>query len=157
MTKLLHRIRHDEHGGAMVETALALPVFLTMIWGIVQFGLAVHANNGTQNALGEGARFATLCVQPTVTTGCRRPTNAAIIARINERLFASNYGTFGTPTVTPGPTTAAIPYLDLRVTYSFPTSLIFVNGPEIVFVRSKRVYTTGQPVPPPATTTPAAT
>ena len=141
----------DEHGGAMVETALALPVLLTMIWGIVQFGLAMHANNGIQNALGEGARFATLCVNPTLATGCRRPTNAEIIARIKERRFSSTYGTFDEPTVTPSPAGATLPYVDLQVVYRMPTSLIFVNGPVIVFNRSKRVYVTGAPTPSAAT------
>lgn len=148
MNATLRRIVRDESGGAMVETALALPIFLMMIWGIVQFGLAVHANNGIQNALGEGARYATLCVNPTIANGCRRPTDAQIVARINDRRFSSTYGSFGTPTVTPGPNTAAIPYIDLRVTYTMPTSLIFINGPVMTFVRTKRVYVTGQPTPP---------
>ncbi len=151
MSKRLRSIIEDQQGGAMVETALALPIFLTMIWGVVQFGLAVFASNGLQNALGEGARFATLCVQPTVTTGCRRPSNDDIIARMNARKFGLTYGSFGTPTVTPGASTSAIPYIDLRMTYSMPTSLIFLNGPTITFTRTKRVYVTGQPVPVPAT------
>ncbi len=137
----------DESGGAMVETALALPVFLSMIWGIVQFGLAMFASNGIQNALGEGARFATLCVQPTLATGCRRPNNQQIIDRVNDRRFGLTYGSYGTPTVTPGPTTAPIPYLDLAMSYSMPTNLILVNGPTITFVKTKRVYVTGQPLP----------
>lgn len=141
------RLLRDESGGAMVETALALPVFLTMIWGITQFGLAMHANNGIQNALGEGARYATLCVNPTLVNGCRRPTNAQIIARIKERRFSSTYGTFDEPTITASPSTATMPYVDLQLTYRMPTSLIFLNGPVIVFTRSKRVYVTGSPTP----------
>lgn len=137
----------DERGGAMVETALALPILLTMIWGIVQFGLAMHANNGIQNALGEGARYATLCVNPTLVNGCRRPTDAQIIARIKERRFSSTYGSFDDPTVTPSPSTATMPYVDLQVVYRMPTSLIFVNGPVMVFTRTKRVYVTGSPTP----------
>jgi Flp pilus assembly protein TadG len=147
----IRQLLGDEHGGAMVETALALPIFLSMIWGVTQFGLAMHANNGIQNALGEGARFATLCVSPTLATGCRRPSNAEIIARINERRFSSTYGTFDNPTVTASPATATMPYLDLQVTYRMPTSLIFVNGPVMVFTRTKRVYVTGAPMPSVAT------
>jgi Flp pilus assembly protein TadG len=145
--RLFSKLLRDTEGGAMVETALALPVFLTMIWGITQFGLAMHANNGIQNALGEGARFATLCVNPTLATGCRRPTNDQIIARIKERRFSSTYGTFDEPTITPSPSTATMPFVDLQLTYRMPTSLIFLNGPVIVFTRSKRVYVTGSPTP----------
>lgn len=144
--ELFRRLARDESGAAMVQAALALPPFLMMIWGITQFGLAVHANNGIQNALGEGARYATLCVSPTVTTGCRRPSNDQIIAKINSSRFASSYGTYGTPTVTASPSSATIKYLDLKVTYSAPTNLIFVNGPVINFVRTKRVYVAGDPI-----------
>ena len=146
MMRIIRNIGKDEHGSAMVQLALALPVFLTMIWGIVQFGLAVFANNGLQQALGEGARFATLCVSPTVATGCRRHSDTDIRAKIVSSRFNSTYGSYGTPTVTPGPATAAIKYVDLAATYSMPTSLIFVNGPTIVFTRTKRVYVAGDPV-----------
>lgn len=147
MMRIGRDLLRDERGGAMVETALALPILLTMIWGIVQFGLAMHANNGIQNALGEGARYATLCVNPTLVNGCRRPTDAQIIARIKERRFSSTYGSFDDPTVTPSPSTATMPYVDLQVVYRMPTSLIFVNGPVMVFTRTKRVYVTGSPTP----------
>lgn len=147
----LQKLFRDQSGAAVVETALALPVLLSMIWGITQFGLAMHANNGIQNALGEGARYATLCVNPTITTGCRRPTDDEIKARITARKFSSTYGTFDTPTITASPASATMPYLDLSVTYRMPTSLIFVNGPVMVFTRTKRVYVTGSPTPAAAT------
>jgi Flp pilus assembly protein TadG len=124
----------------MVEAALALPVFFAMMWGVVQFGLALHANAGIQQALGEGARFATLCVNPNPTTGCGRHSDADIIARINARRFSSTYGTFGTPTVSAGTTPTGLRFLDLSVTYTVVPSLILVNGPTITFVRTKRVY-----------------
>ena len=155
--RVFSNLVRDNCGGAMVETALALPIFLSMIWGVTQFGLAMHANNGIQNALGEGARFATLCVNPTLANGCRRPTDAEIIARIKERRFSSTYGTFDEPTVNASPATATMPYVDLSVTYRMPTNLIFVNGPVMVFTRTKRVYVTGGPMPASVPATPAAT
>lgn len=152
MTMMLRALVRDEAGGAMVETAFALPVLVTMIYGIFQFGIAMYANSSIQNSLGEGARFATLCVNPSIATGCGRPTNEQIIARMTAARFGAPYGTYGTPTVVPGPTGTR--YLDLTATYSMPTSFILVNGPVINFVRTKRVYT-ADPPPPPATTTPA--
>lgn len=140
MMALLHKLARDDSGGAMVETALALPIGLTMIWGVIQFGLALYANAGIQNALGEGARYATLCVAPNAATGCGRPTDEQIVTRISERRFSSTYGTFGTPTVAAGQTSSGLRYLDLKVTYSVVPSLILVNGPTIVFTRTKRVY-----------------
>jgi hypothetical protein len=58
-----------------------------MIWGITQFG-SPCTRTGIQNALGEGARFATLCVNPTLATGCGAQRTPQIIARINERRFS---------------------------------------------------------------------
>ena len=61
-------LRRDERGVAATEMALALPVLITMIYGIFQVGLLYQANAGMQHALGEGARLATLCVPTTVVT-----------------------------------------------------------------------------------------
>lgn len=125
----------------MVETAFALPVLLVMIWGIFQFGVAMHANAGMQNALGEGARLATLCVNPTVATGCSRPTDAQIVTRMRDRRFGTGYGSFGTPTVTPGPATEK--YITLAVNYTIPLNFLFFPGPNITFRQTKRVYVAG--------------
>jgi Flp pilus assembly protein TadG len=137
----LRALLRDEAGGAMVETAFALPVLITMIYGIFQFGIAMYANSSIQNALGDGARYATLCVNPSTATGCGRPTNDQIIARIKAARMGAPYGTYGEPTVVAGPDGCRC--LDLGVTYVMPTSFILVNGPVITFVRSKRVYVAG--------------
>ena len=54
--KLLTLLRRDQDGAAAVEMALALPVLVSMIYGIFQVGLLYQANAGMQHALGEGAR-----------------------------------------------------------------------------------------------------
>ena len=45
-------LKRDERGGAMVETAFALPILIIMIWMIAQLGLAFRAMAGIQHALG---------------------------------------------------------------------------------------------------------
>ena len=63
-----HLIRRDESGAAIIEFALSVPILVTMIYGIFELSQLFEANAGMQHALGEGARFATLCI-PT-STGC---------------------------------------------------------------------------------------
>jgi len=50
------RNAHDEHGQALVEMALALPVFLVMLLGIFSLGLGVYTWNGLAEAAREIAR-----------------------------------------------------------------------------------------------------
>ena len=57
--KQRHFLR-DESGAAAVEMAFALPVMIVMIWAFVQFAQVYRAMAGIQQALGQGARYATL-------------------------------------------------------------------------------------------------
>jgi Flp pilus assembly protein TadG len=137
MNRFVQLLR-DERGATIVETAFALPVLLMMIWGIFQFGMVLNGNAGMQHALGEGARLATLCLNPTVATGCGTPTNQQIIERMQSARFGTGYGTFGTPTVQNGP--AGTNTRILTVTYTMPLNFLFFAGPTITFTRSKTVY-----------------
>lgn len=139
MTRFI-RLRRDERGAAVIEIAIALPTLILFIWGIFQLGIAFQANAGMQHALGEGARFATLCLNPT-STGCSTPTNTAISNRIYDRVFGTNVGTFSTPIVTDGP--SGEKYKDLSVTFTMPTNFLFFNGPNISITKTKRVYVAG--------------
>lgn len=52
--------RHCREGSAIVETALVLPIFLTLILGLVEFGRAMAVSNLLTNCAREGARLATI-------------------------------------------------------------------------------------------------
>jgi Flp pilus assembly protein TadG len=80
-----HR-RYRSRGQGLVEFALVLPIFLVLVMGIADLGLAVFAYNSVTNAAREGARLA-IVNQDTakITT---RATSQAAVAR--------------TPTVTVG-------------------------------------------------------
>jgi Flp pilus assembly protein TadG len=131
----------DESGGAMVETAFALPVLITLIWGIYQFGVALQGNAGMQHSLGEGARLATLCVNPNIVTGCGRPTNAEIIARMRANRFSAGYGSYGEPTITEG--AAGTRTIILNTSFTMPMDFLFFPGPNVTLSRSKTVYLAG--------------
>lgn len=135
---VLKLLRRETEGAAAIEFAIALPVLLVLIYGIFQVGLVFQANAGMQHALGEGARYATLCV-PT-STGCNTPSDSAVVTRMSSKLFGMNIGTFGTPTVTTPASTTCTFCRDLRVTYTVTPNYLFFRGPAISLSRSKRVY-----------------
>ena len=135
MGKLLRR---DERGAAAIEMAISLPVLLLMIYGIFQVGLIFQANAGMQHALGEGARYATLCI-PT-SSGCDAPSDSAVVTRMSSKLFGMNIGTFGTPTVSTPASSTCTHCRTLQVTYTVTPDYLFFRGPPITLTRDKRVY-----------------
>ena len=148
MTRFI-RIRRDERGAAVIEIAIALPTLILFIWGIFQLGIAFQASAGMQHALGEGARLATICVNPTAA-GCSTPTDAAILAKVNDKLFGTGIGDFDVeitrPVDDPDTTTvdeSDVNYIDLNATFSMPTNFLFFNGPNVNLSRTKRVYMAG--------------
>lgn len=135
---ILKLLRRNQQGAAAIEMAIALPVLVVMIYGIFQIGLVFQANAGMQHALGEGARLASLCV-PT-TDACNAPSDSSIVTRMQSKLFGSNIGSFGTPTVTdPGASTCTNCRV-LTVTYTVTPNYLFFNGSPITLTRTKRVY-----------------
>lgn len=124
----------DERGASAVEFALAVPVLITMIWGIFQVGLLYQANAGMQHALGEGARFATLCVNVTATS-CTAPSDADIKSRMSSKLFGRGTGQFTVQDPVSG-----TGFKTLRVTYTVPMNFLFFPGPTVTLNRSKKAY-----------------
>ena len=70
--KLRFQLSRDDRGAAAVEMAFALPILIVMLWAFVQLAQVYRAVAGMQQALGEGARYATLCINPGAT-GCSAP------------------------------------------------------------------------------------
>ncbi|MEA3081566.1 MAG: hypothetical protein QOD54_1234 [Sphingomonadales bacterium] len=150
--KLL-RLNRDERGAAAVEMAFALPVLVVMLWAFVQLAQVYRAVAGMQQALGEGARYATLCYTQNVS-GCAAPAagtgTSPAAGTIKAKIYTSVYG------IGPGTFTVADPqsgtsgtatYYDLSVTYSQPTNLIMFPGPTMTLVRTKRVWISGNGTP----------
>lgn len=134
MSRLAQMLRNDERGAAAVEFALAIPVLVSMIWGIFQVGTFFEANAGMQQALGEGARYATLYV---ADTSDHRPTDADIKARMETSAFKPTAGQF----------TASDPvdgagFKTLTVSYQMPLDFLFFDGPTVTLTKSKKVYVT---------------
>jgi Flp pilus assembly protein TadG len=136
--KLGRIIRQDERGAAAIEAAFALPVLVVMIWMLAQLGGVYRALAGIQMALGEGARFATVCT-PTAL-GCTSPTRAQVKTKVESAVYGTSIGgSFNVPTPTCG-ASGTSQYYDVTITYTQPTSLLLVPGPTINLGRSKRVW-----------------
>lgn len=126
----IKRLRNDESGAAVIEMAFALPILIMLIWMVIQLGMVFRAMSGIQHALGEGARAATLWPVPATST---------VQAKMNAAVYGIKPGTFTIPTPVAGNADGS-DYLDLKVTYSQSTDLIFIPGPTITVSRSKRVW-----------------
>ena len=136
--RLRHQLAGNESGAAAVEMAFAIPVLVVMLWAFVQLAEVYRAVAGIQQALGEGARFATLCLSPSAT-GCTAPTAAQIKTKINDSVYGIGPGTFTVNDPVSGSSGTA-KYYDLTVSYSQPTSLLLFPGPTMSLSRSKRVW-----------------
>lgn len=131
-------IRRDDRGAAALEMALAVPVLVSMIYGIFTLGQLFEANAGMQHALGEGARYGTLCLSMASSGTCTLPTDTQISSKVTSKLFGTRNGTFDTPTV--DSTTALSGYKTITVTYHQTMNFLFFTGPRVNLTRSKRVY-----------------
>lgn len=139
----IRRFRKDERGTAAIEMALGLPILILFIFGIFRIGVAFQASAGMQHALGEGARLATLCLNPSPTTGCAAPTDAQIKAKVQDKVFGTRVGTFSEPTVTTPPTTECTKCRDVSVTFTMPMDFVLMEAAPVTLTRTKRVYLAG--------------
>ncbi len=135
------RLLRNERGAAAIEMAFAFPVLIVMIWAFVQLAQVYRAAAGIQQALGQGARYATLCLNPSAT-GCTTPTATQVKTLITNSVYGTGPGTFTVADPLSG-TSGTSKYYDLQVTYTQPTDLLLYAGPTINVSRSKRVWVAG--------------
>jgi len=85
--RLFRRFRRED-GAAMVEMAIVLPIFLLLVWGVIDFGRLLFTANSMASAVREGARQAAVMSDPVAS-------QAVVKARV-EAAFT----TFGSPAIT---------------------------------------------------------
>lgn len=139
--KFGHRLVRDQDGAAAVEMAFAIPVLVVMLWSFVQLAEVYRALAGIQQALGQGARYATLCVSVT-NNSCSGPSTTQVKTQIQNSVYGIGPGTFTVSDPTSGADGTG-KYYDLTVNYTQPTSLMLFPGPTINVSRSKRVWIAG--------------
>lgn len=57
---MIRRLPKGEHGQALVEMALVLPLFFLLLFGVIEMGRVGYAYISVSNAVREGGRVATL-------------------------------------------------------------------------------------------------
>ena len=128
--KLLRQLRRDNTGSFAIEFAIALPVLIAMMIGILNFGLVLNANGSMRNAMGEGLRLAK--VDPTAT-------DASVIAATRSALVgvdpnAVQVLTFARGTSNNTETGAMTMSITLR------PIIPFAEIPPIVLTETKQIY-----------------
>src|SRR6185503_19473961 len=76
--RTMRRLRREE-GAAAVEFALISVVLLTLVFGMIEFGIAFSKVNVYTGAAREGARYAAVRCAPDSSTGC---TNALVSSKV---------------------------------------------------------------------------
>lgn len=115
----------SERGAELVEFAIAMPLLLVMMAGIVDFALLFHSFQVTTNAAREGARLAVL-------PGYNANGYATALARVDDFIDAGGAsGTF-TRTVVPAPVNigGGLTQNGVIVTVTYTHDFIFV-GPVV--------------------------
>ena len=128
--KRLVRLRRDDEGAAALEFALAAPALILFIIGIAQFGIMFMANNGLKNAVGDGARYAT--IYP-------RPTNAQITQRVTDGRFGLDPSRITGPTYATGTSNGAN-YLTITMSYTVTPDFIFFSLPPMTLTETRRAF-----------------
>lgn len=117
-------------GSAAIEFAIAAPVLLGLIFGVIQFGMLFMANAGLQHAVEEGARYAT--IYP-------RPDESQIIAKVNANRFGLRPDAVTGPTVSFGEDNGT-DYAQITMSYQVPMNFVFYKVPGVTLTKTRRAY-----------------
>lgn len=85
----------SQHGAAMVEFALVLILFLTLIFGLIEFGLLMFNKQVITNAAREGARFGIVMTDPIVVGDERDQTLINTVVTNYAQTHLINLGSGG--------------------------------------------------------------
>lgn len=134
------RRRHGDRGAVAVEFALIVPILLTMVFGIVDFGMAINRYAMVNNAAREGAREASLGASEseiravvtrgasgiggtlTITVGCKKPD-----------------GTTSCTSWTNGAEPGGIAEVTVNMTSGWLTPIGSLAGPNLTIVRTSKM------------------
>ncbi len=105
---------HPERGATLVEFGLLAPLLVTVLFGLVEFGLAMYTKGLLANAVREGARFGVVLSNP-------RKSQAEIEGKVREYLAKSGFAEAATVDVTfpDWPAGKSREPLSVRVEYSY--------------------------------------
>ena len=100
-----------EEGAGLVEFAILAPLFVMLLFGLLEFGLAIYNKGVITNASREGARFGVVYATP-------RKTQGEIVARVQEYLTKAGFTDTANINVTGAQSSSGNP-LSVTVTYPY--------------------------------------
>lgn len=123
--KILARLRRCESGAEFVEMALAFPLLMLVVLGIIDFGMLFQQYEVITNAAREGARVAILPAYSPLDAENR-------VKQYLDAGFLGDFGANGGTIVVGTPQTAFLPggtcITTIAVTVNFPHAFPFVGG-----------------------------
>jgi Flp pilus assembly protein TadG len=82
--------RRDAEGGAVaVELIIILPILVVLLFGLIEFGVAMSKFQAYMSAAREGARYAAVHCRPDSSTGC---TNSLIATKVQSTAVGYSIG-----------------------------------------------------------------
>lgn len=130
MLSLLQSLGRNRRGASAAEFAIVVPVLALLVFSCLQFGILFFANAGLQNAVGEGARMATLWP---------RRTQAQIASEIDASRFGLIPGNLSQPQLTYGQN-AGQDFVDITLTYTIDLDFIFFAFEDVELEETRRAY-----------------
>ena len=132
----------SERGNALVEFAIVLPIFLFIVWAVVDFGRAFYTANSLAAAVREGARFAAVKDWPPTATAAQAQINSdSVKMRVKNAFNAFGGVPIDTAKVVvtqPG-ANGQITVEDTAYTWTTSTPLSVITGATIK-MRKKAVF-----------------
>ncbi len=123
-------IAQDQRAVAAVEFAMAAPLLIAMMLGILQMSMMFFANAGLQQAVEAGARYATIYPSP---------SDAQIIAKVSARQFGLDASRITGPSVSHG-TANGVKYVEVTMAYAMPSTFVFFQTSPLTLTHTRRAY-----------------
>jgi Flp pilus assembly protein TadG len=119
-----------EDGGALVEFALVMPMFLTLITGMFAFGITMNNYIELTNAVSIGARQIASSSNVGVANPCTGATAIidAAAANLNSGNISVNYSIGGASAVTSCTNSDLVSTESVKVTATYPCSFLIFSG-----------------------------
>lgn len=137
----IRRIGADRSGAAAIEFGILGPLLITMMIGVLQFGMGMQAYNAMRSASADVARYAVVQRQKGVAVDAAGlTTEATTIATASPyKLLTANL-TSSVTLDTAGTQVAGATRYKIQYTYSVPNFLKIVSLPNISLTYSRPIF-----------------
>lgn len=131
LTRFFQRLNGDRQGTVGLEFAMAIPVLVSLLLGILQFAMFLHAAGAMRNAMGEGLRLAK--VYPTATA-------EQVYTRTKDRFVGVDQSGITKLEFTRGTAANGASYGKLVMSYTLEPIMPFMPIPPFVIEEEKEIY-----------------